>query len=79
MIESFEDWKTSHEGEKYESKYYKGLGTSSSKEWKEYLGDLENNLEKVVTEQDDLEIFKLQFSKDSGSSDKRKQWLGIEG
>ena len=27
----------------------------------------------------DLEIFKLQFSKDSGSSDKRKEWLGIEG
>ena len=41
--------------------------------------NLENNLEKVVTEQNDLEIFKLQFSKDSGSSDKRKEWLGIEG
>ena len=78
-IESFEVWKVSHEGEKYESKYYKGLGTSSSKEWKEYLGNLEHNLEKVVTEQNDLEIFKLQFSKDSGSSDKRKEWLGIEG
>ena len=78
-IESFEVWKVSHEGEKYESKYYKGLGTSSSVEWKEYLGNLVNNLERVITEENDLEIFKLQFSKDSGSSDKRKEWLDIEG
>lgn len=78
-IESFEDWKTKNSGEKYDSKYYKGLGTSSSKEWKEYLSDLENNLEKIVTEVGDSEIFKLQFSKETGSADKRKEWLAIEG
>lgn len=78
-LESFEVWKALHNGEKYESKYYKGLGTSSSKEWKEYLSNLENNLEKVTTEIGDSEIFKLQFSKEIGSTDKRKEWLGIEG
>ena len=75
----FERWKEQHVGEKYDSKYYKGLGTSSSKEWKEYLSDLSNNLEKVTTEFGDSDIFKLQFSKEIGSTDKRKAWLGIEG
>lgn len=75
----FEQWKQAHANEKYESKYYKGLGTSSSKEWKEYLTDLSGNLEKVVSEVGDVDIFTLQFSKDTGSADKRKQWLGIEG
>ena len=78
-IQSFEVWKALHNDEKYESKYYKGLGTSSSKEWKEYLSNLSNNLEKVTTEETDIEIFKLQFSKEAGSSDRRKVWLGIEG
>jgi DNA topoisomerase-2 len=75
----FEKWKEKHVNEKYESKYYKGLGTSSSKEWKEYLTDLSGNLEKVVSEIGDVDIFTLQFSKDTGSADKRKQWLNIEG
>jgi DNA topoisomerase-2 len=78
-LETFEKWKSEHSGEKYDSKYYKGLGTSSSKEWKEYLSNLENNLEKVTTELGDEDIFKLQFSKETGSTDKRKEWLGIEG
>ena len=78
-IPTFEKWKEEHSNEKYESKYYKGLGTSSSKEWKEYLSDLSVNLEKVITEPNDFEIFKLQFSKEAGSTDRRKEWLGIEG
>jgi DNA topoisomerase-2 len=75
----FEEWKQAHVNEKYESKYYKGLGTSSSKEWKEYLADLGGNLEKVISNQDNESIFKLHFSKETGSADKRKEWLGIEG
>jgi DNA topoisomerase-2 len=78
-LEEFELWKSIHSEEKYDSKYYKGLGTSSSKEWKEYLSDLSNNLEKVISYPSDVDIFKLQFSKEAGSSDKRKEWLGIEG
>lgn len=75
----FDEWKKEHSDEKYESKYYKGLGTSSSKEWKEYLTDLGNNLEKVIASDDNESIFKLHFSKEAGSTDKRKEWLGIEG
>jgi DNA topoisomerase-2 len=78
-LQVFHQWKERHVGEKYESKYFKGLGTSSSVEWREYLTDLDKNLERVVTESSDVEIFKLQFSKEIGSTDKRKEWLGIEG
>ena len=75
----FKKWKDEHKNEKYESRYYKGLGTSSSSEWKEYLSNLEQNLEIVTTEGvSDSEIFNLHFSKDSGMADKRKTWLGIE-
>ena len=79
-IESFSEWKLVHLNQKYESRYYKGLGTSSSVEWKEYLQNLEENLELIVKEGIlDDEIFHLQFSKDSGMSDKRKEWLNLEG
>ena len=77
-VDDFQAWKDEHKGEKYESKYFKGLGTSSSSEWKDYLSNLEQNLEVVTTEGlSDLDIFNLQFSKDSGMTDKRKEWLGI--
>jgi len=79
-LESFENWKIEHKNEKYESRYFKGLGTSSSAEWKEYLSNLDTNLELVKTESSsDGELFMLQFSKDSGSADKRKEWLNIRG
>jgi DNA topoisomerase-2 len=78
-LASFENWKLLHDGEKYESKYYKGLGTSSSLEWREYLLNLENNLDKLISFDSDETIFELHFSKDIGSSDLRKKWLNIEG
>lgn len=78
-VEEFQNWKEAHIDDKYESRYYKGLGTSSSAEWKEYLSNLEQNLEIVKTVgYEDTEHFNLHFSKESGSADKRKTWLGIE-
>ena len=78
-VDEFQNWKNVNKDAKYESKYFKGLGTSSSSEWKEYLSNLEQNLEIVTTEGvSDSEIFNLHFSKDSGMADKRKTWLGIE-
>jgi len=78
-LEEFHQWKDVHVNEKFESRYYKGLGTSSSSEWKEYLSNLEQNLEIVTTNgASDSEMFHLHFSKDSGMADKRKDWLGIE-
>jgi len=78
-IAEFDLWKEEHKSEKYESRYYKGLGTSSSSEWKDYLSNLESNMELIKPEGDiDQEIFKLHFSKEAGMSDKRKDWLEIE-
>jgi len=78
-IEEFHTWKEDHKNEKYDSKYFKGLGTSSSSEWRDYLSNLESNVEIVTTDGIvDKEIFKLHFSKEVGMSDKRKDWLEIE-
>lgn len=76
-IESFGEWQDSHQDEKYDSKYFKGLGTSDAKEWREYLNNLSINLEKVSSSPTDADIFNLQFSKETGMADKRKDWLGI--
>lgn len=78
-MESFYKWKSSHPDDKYESKYFKGLGTSSSAEWKDYLSNLETNLELIKSEGIEDEIFKLHFSKEAGMTDKRKDWLGLIG
>lgn len=77
-LNEFEVWKKEHINEKFESKYYKGLGTSSSKEWKEYLSDLDKHLTCIKLDELSKSLFELQFSKESGMSDKRKNWLNIE-
>ena len=68
----YEKWKAeNNDGKGYKTKYYKGLGTSTSKEFKEYFKE-----KKVVSfehhEQDDALIDQV-FNKTK--SDDRKQWL----
>ena len=68
----YEKWKSAHEdGKGYKMKYYKGLGTSTSKEFKEYFKE-----KRVVSfdhkQQDDELIDKI-FNK--SKSDERKLWL----
>ena len=68
----YDKWKTeNNDGKGYKMKYYKGLGTSTSKEFKEYFKE-----KKVVSfvheSQDDLLIDKI-FNKTK--SDERKEWL----
>lgn len=77
--EDFETWKQDHD--KFESKYYKGLGTATSKEWKEYFSEeqMNQNLIQLKIETDeDREMFRLLFSKEKGATDKRKDWLQLE-
>ena len=69
--------------DKYEVSYRKGLGTSSSDEWKEYLSvnKLQQNLVKFEIKNkkvDGDDLFKLLFSQQKGMSDLRKEWLNIE-
>lgn len=80
-MNEFETWRKDNSDKSFVTKYYKGLGTSSLQEWKEYLDpkNFGDNLIKIVKrdEVDDI-IFKLLFSKERGMTDKRKEWLNID-
>jgi DNA topoisomerase-2 len=43
-LTEYEDWKVSEQSKGYKTKYYKGLGTSTSDEAKEYFVDIEDKL-----------------------------------
>lgn len=43
-LTEYEDWKESDDSKGYKTKYYKGLGTSTSEEAKEYFSDLNDKL-----------------------------------
>ena len=75
----FEAWAEKHANERWESKYYKGLGTSKAIDFEEYFADMDNHLIQIRHEDaSDAEAIKLLFGKEAGMSDKRKDWLGIE-
>lgn len=74
-IPEFEEWKKQTENYKtWHIKYYKGLGTSTSKEAKEYFADMERHRIsfKYNGAEDDAAIT-LAFSKKK--TDDRKEWL----
>uniref|UniRef100_A0A8C1LDJ0 DNA topoisomerase 2 n=1 Tax=Cyprinus carpio TaxID=7962 RepID=A0A8C1LDJ0_CYPCA len=74
-IPEFEEWKKHTENYKtWHIKYYKGLGTSTSKEAKEYFADMERHriMFKYNGTEDDAAIT-LAFSKKK--TDDRKEWL----
>lgn len=82
-LTEYEQWRNSmdyQESKKWFIKYYKGLGTSTSKEAKEYFDKIEQYLMKVTDERKNVkdkdthpEIL-LAFSKKL--ADQRKKWLG---
>ncbi|KAL4629674.1 DNA topoisomerase 2-beta [Arapaima gigas] len=74
-IPEFEEWKKQTENYKsWHIKYYKGLGTSTSKEAKEYFADMERHriIFRYSGAEDDAAIT-LAFSKKK--TDDRKEWL----
>lgn len=73
----YEEWKESHKAElrRWESKYYKGLGTSSNEDAQVYFNDLDNHLKQFSTMRpEEADLFELAFSKKK--ADARKEWLG---
>jgi len=58
---------------KWKIKYYKGLGTSTAKEAKEYFGNLQQNMLNFAWEESDEECIKLAFA--SQKRDARKTWI----
>lgn len=69
----YEKWKEENEnGKGYKVKYYKGLGTSTSKEFKEYFK--EKRLVHFQLQEKDTELIDKIFNKTK--ADERKEWLG---
>ena len=73
-VKDYEKWIEENNTKGWHSKYYKGLGTSTPAEAKEYFKN-----PKIVTyeaeEKRDSKAMELAFDKAQGSTDKRKEWL----
>jgi len=68
----FEDWKKNNDSKSWSIKYYKGLGTSTSKEFKEYFEH-----KKIVSFKStgDSSSSKIDMVFNKKRSDDRKEWL----
>jgi DNA topoisomerase-2 len=75
---TFENWKLTN-SKKFTSKYFKGLGTSTAKDFKGYLANPDNLVSYTIEDIHDKQSIELAFSKNSDSADLRKTWLNIEG
>ncbi|XP_048221959.1 DNA topoisomerase 2-alpha [Perognathus longimembris pacificus] len=74
-LPEFEEWKSSTPNhKKWKVKYYKGLGTSTSKEAKEYFADMKRHrIQFKYSGPEDDAAINLAFSKKQ--TDDRKEWL----
>ena len=72
-LTDYENWKNSIKLDKWEIKYYKGLGTNTSAEAKEYFKNLNTNIIKLIWDKNSDEFIKLAFEKEQ--ADSRKVWL----
>lgn len=73
----FNEWKEGHKHElsRWQSKYLKGLGSSSNEDAQVYFTNLDKHLKEFkVMEPDEAQLFDLVFSKKK--ADARKEWLG---
>lgn len=79
--QDYEAWlaKPGHAESVKNFKYYKGLGTSTPADFKEYLSDVNKHLVKIElnNEAGDSKLINLVFGKEDGSTDRRKDWLAI--
>tara|TARA_B100000787_G_C16184929_1_gene294078 strand:- start:476 stop:2215 length:1740 start_codon:yes stop_codon:yes gene_type:complete len=72
-IPDFKAWEKKT-NKKFTAKYYKGLGTSTAKEAKEYFKELK--IVEYTSDKDaDKQSMELAFGKKEGSSNHRKKWL----
>ncbi|KAI1955941.1 DNA topoisomerase 2 [Ophidiomyces ophidiicola] len=74
-IPEYEEWKKHHgDDRKWDKKYFKGLGTSSTEDAEVYFRDLDRHLKEFHALQDnEAQLIDLAFSKKK--ADERKEWL----
>lgn len=78
-LPEFNAWVAANPNKKFTTRYLKGLGSSTAKDFKKYFEQMDKHLIKVsVTNAEDLDIVDLVFGKESGAADKRKVWLDLE-
>lgn len=78
-LPEFQKWAEENKDKKFNVRYLKGLGSSTSKDFESYFNNMDKHLVKiVVNDSSDLDIIDLVFGKESGSADKRKEWLQLE-
>ena len=70
----YDKWKQTVDIQKYKIKYYKGLGTSTTKEAKEYFKNLKDTKYSWINETSD-NVIDLVFNKKR--ADDRKEWLSV--
>lgn len=77
-LPDFNVWKEANGTQGWNIKYYKGLGTSTSSEAKEYFKDLGTNIIHYHSDPETQSSIELAFKKEN--ADKRKTWIleGIE-
>ena len=74
-IKDYEKWKDeSPDNASYNIKYYKGLGTSTPEEARQYFKEFKN-IKYLTNDNISNESLDLAFGKNENSSDKRKIWL----
>lgn len=71
-LRAYNIWKNKNDSKLWKVKYYKGLGTSTSKEAGEYFKNINNNLINILEKKDNSDIL-LAFAKDK--INERKLWL----
>jgi DNA topoisomerase-2 len=73
-IPEYNNWlKTLPEGTHYTIKYYKGLGTNTAQEAKEYFSNLDKHRIQMVWQKGDENLLDMAFNKKN--ADMRKTWL----
>jgi DNA gyrase/topoisomerase IV subunit B len=79
--EAFDEWYAdpANAASVKNTKYYKGLGSSTAADFKGYLSNIDENLANIVVENPvaDKAVIDLVFGKEDGATDKRKVWLAI--
>ncbi len=74
----FEAWKEKNPDLKFVSKYFKGLGGHTSKDFKHYFKNIDSYLYDITHSnvKETVELLDLGFN--SGRADDRKEWLALE-
>lgn len=74
-LSSYTVWKENNDTNKFKIKYYKGLGTSTSKEAGEYFTNLEEHSQFIIDKKHKIPHPDLELAFNKSFADDRKNWL----